>query len=226
MNYLSEPKGGWVIPVSISISETEKVFFESEVRTTLEKLAPDQELPDMEAVTVRGEWQGMGGDNDDADLNSKARFENVSEGTKDGPVILCLHGGGYFTGSAEMERTATFRLAQASGGRVFAVDYRLAPQSVFPAPLIDAIVAYKYLVDPPPEALHQPIDPKKLVIAGDSAGVSLLLNRILTQGWPGDCVDDVLGAFKVTPYSCGSSGSFSSRRLDRFISFGASGYWS
>ena len=189
-------------------------------------MGPGQEIPDIEAVSVRGEWQGMGCDNYDVDLDAKVRFQRLSESTKDGPVILCLHGGGYFTGSAEMERTATFRLAQASGGRVFAVDYRLAPQATFPAPLVDAIVAYKYLIDPPPEALHQAIDPKKLVIAGDSAGVSLLLNRILTQGWPGHCVDDILGAFKVTTYPCRSSGSFSSPRLDRFISFDASGYWS
>lgn len=180
MNYLSEPKGGWVIPISISISETEKTFFESEIRKTLEKLGPGQEIPDTEAVSVRGEWQGMDCNDYDVNFTAKERFSRHSENTKDGPVLLCLHGGGYFTGSPEMERTATFRLAQESGGRVFAVDYRLAPQSTFPAPLVDAIVAYKYLIDPPPEALHQAIDPKKLVIAGDSAGVSLFLNRILT----------------------------------------------
>jgi hypothetical protein len=226
MNYLSEPKGGWVIPISISISETEKIFFESEMRAALEKLGPGQEIPDIEAVSVCGEWQGMGYDNHDVDLDAKVRLQHLSESTKDGPVILCLHGGGYFTGSAAVERTATFRLAQASGGRVFAVDYRLAPQATFPAPLIDAIVAYKYLVDPPPEALHEAIDPKKLVIAGDSAGVSLPLNRILTLGRPGHCVDDILDAFNVITSPCGSSGSFSSARFDRFISFDASGYWS
>src|SRR5208282_5923453 len=105
MNYLSEPKGGWVIPISISISETEKIFFESEMRAVLEKLGPDQEIPDIEAVSVRGEWQGAGYDNYDVDLDAKVRFERLSENTKDGPVILCLHGGGYFTGNAEMERT-------------------------------------------------------------------------------------------------------------------------
>jgi acetyl esterase/lipase len=226
MNYLSEPKGGWVVPVSISISETEKISFESDMHAALEKLGPGQEIPDIEAVSVRGEWQGMGPDNYDVNLDAKARLECLSESTKDGPVILCLHGGGYFTGSAAMERTATFQLAKMSGGRVFAVDYRLAPQSTFPAPLVDAIVAYKYLIDPPPEALHQAIDPKKLVIAGDSAGVSLLLNRILTQGWLGHCVDDILGAFKVAASPCRSSGRFSSPRLDRLISFNAIEYWS
>src|SRR6266496_2199566 len=166
MNYLSEPKGGWVIPVSIGISEAERNFFEPEIRATLEKLGPGQEIPNVEAVSVCGEWQGVNCENYDSDLNAKERFVRVSERTKDGPVILCLHGGGYITGSPEMERTATFRLAEVSKVRVFAVDYRLAPQAIFPAPLVDAIVAYKYLIDPPPEALHEAIDPKKLVIAG------------------------------------------------------------
>src|SRR5437762_14153300 len=98
MNYLSEPKGGWVIPASITVSEAEKNIFESEIRATLEKLGPGHEIPDFEAVSVRGEWQGMNYESYDSELNAKERFIRVSESTKDGPVILCLHGGGYITG--------------------------------------------------------------------------------------------------------------------------------
>ena len=160
MNYLPEAKEGWVIPVLIPV-ETEKELLGSEMRRVLTKLDPDVEIPDIDVVPVNGEWQGVG---DVPELNSYS-----------GLVSLCLHGGGYFTGSAAMERTATFNVARLSEGRVFAVDYRLAPQHSFPAALIDAIVAYKYLVEPPEGALHDPVDPKKLVIAGDSAGVRISL---------------------------------------------------
>lgn len=36
------------------------------------------------------------------------------------------------------------------------------------------MAAYLYLVDPPPEAKHKPVDPKNIVLAGDSAGGGLV----------------------------------------------------
>lgn len=174
MNYLPEPKDGWVVPVTISVSEDDKTFFQSKFRIILESLGSGP-IPNIETLSVHGEWQGAG-DDKYSDLNFKERFIRLSEKTKDGPVTLCIHGGGYFTGSSAMERTATLKLAQFSNGRAFAVDYRLAPQAVFPAPLIDVIIAYKYLIDPPAGALHDAIDPSRIVIAGDSAGVLLVSN--------------------------------------------------
>jgi acetyl esterase/lipase len=115
---------------------------------------------ELDVTSVKGEWQGVG-----------SRPEQLSE-SYSGPVILSLHGGGYFTGSPAVERTATINMARLTDSRVFAVDYRLAPQHPFPAALIDAVVAYNYLIAPP-QGVHTPIDPNKLVIAGDSAGVCL-----------------------------------------------------
>ncbi|CAZ84646.1 unnamed protein product [Tuber melanosporum] len=57
--------------------------------------------------------------------------------------------------------------------RVFLPRYRLAPQSPFPAALIDALISYLYLLYPPPGALHSPVPPSKIIIAGDSAGGGL-----------------------------------------------------
>jgi acetyl esterase/lipase len=157
MNYLSEPKGGWHVPVSIDVSEAEKIIIESQIGDVFKKLGPDFDLPEFEITTVHGEWQGGEA--------SKKEFN-------DGPIVLALHGGGYITGSPAMERSATFKLARMSASKIFAVDYRLAPQHPFPAALIDAVVAYKYLISPPPGALHDAIDPSRIVIAGDSSGVS------------------------------------------------------
>jgi acetyl esterase/lipase len=112
------------------------------------------------------------------DSNEKSEKRSIEEqyaelyqDTKEAPVVLYLHGGAYIVASPDTHRAMTLRLAKGFGGRVFSVRYRLAPQDPFPAALIDAIMAYKYLIIPPAGALHAPIDPTKIVIAGDSAGV-------------------------------------------------------
>ena len=57
-----------------------------------------------------------------------------------------------------------------SFSHVLAVDYRLAPDSPFPAAIHDALAAYLYLIDPPADSGVAPVDPKNIVIMGDSAG--------------------------------------------------------
>lgn len=66
-------------------------------------------------------------------------------------------------------------------GRCLSVKYRLAPQAPFPSPVIDALLAYLYLLSPPPGSLHEPVPASKIIIAGDSAGggLSLALNGLL-----------------------------------------------
>jgi len=49
--------------------------------------------------------------------------------------------------------------------------YRLAPQTRWPGQLVDSLLAYLYLLHPPPDAPHQPISPSKIIFSGDSAGV-------------------------------------------------------
>ncbi|KAG6332273.1 hypothetical protein ID866_6813 [Astraeus odoratus] len=88
--------------------------------------------------------------------------------------ILYVHGGGYFFGSIDQERYCMQRHARKIGGRVFAINYRLAPQYPFPCGLHDLLAAYLYLIRPP-EGSHQPIDPAHIVVAGDSAGGGLTL---------------------------------------------------
>lgn len=52
---------------------------------------------------------------------------------------------------------------------VLSVDYRLSHLNPFPAALIDAISGYVYLIN------NRSIDPKRIVVVGDSAGGNLAL---------------------------------------------------
>ncbi|MCU0924360.1 MAG: alpha/beta hydrolase, partial [Burkholderiaceae bacterium] len=81
-------------------------------------------------------------------------------------TFLYLHGGGYLSGSPVTHRAITGHLASRCGARVFAADYRLAPEHPFPAGLDDAVAAYRGL-------LAEGVLPGGLVIAGDSAGGGL-----------------------------------------------------
>ncbi|KAI8616732.1 Alpha/Beta hydrolase protein, partial [Chytriomyces sp. MP71] len=88
-------------------------------------------------------------------------------------VILYLHGGGYALCSRKTHRGLTSKVAKHSGARVFAIDYRLAPEHVFPCALHDSISAYAYIL-----ATAQ-TDPRKVFIGGDSAGAGLALATAL-----------------------------------------------
>lgn len=121
--------------------------------------------------------------------------------------ILYTHGGGYYFGSVDQERYSIQRYARKINGRVFAINYRLAPQYPFPCALQDLIAAYLFLIRPPEGASHRPVNPAHLVVAGDSAGGGLtlaLLQVIRDCGLPMPA-----GAVLVSPW-CDLTHSFPS----------------
>ncbi len=94
------------------------------------------------------------------------------EGPKSGSIVLLyLHGGGYFGCSAETHRaiTSTFAL---QGFRVYAPDYRLAPENKFPAAIDDAVAVYRALLRAGRAA-------QSIVVSGESAGGGLVLSLML-----------------------------------------------
>ncbi|CAE6355941.1 unnamed protein product [Rhizoctonia solani] len=88
-------------------------------------------------------------------------------------VILYLHGGAYYVFDAATHRLITVPLSKYADARVFAVNYRLAPETRFPGALHDAVHAYRRLTD----ELHVP--PSRILIAGDSAGGGLALALLM-----------------------------------------------
>jgi acetyl esterase/lipase len=87
-------------------------------------------------------------------------------------VILYLHGGGYLFGSARTHRVMLAHMARAAKARVLALDYRLAPEIPFPAPVEDSVSAYRWLQ-------AQGISPHKIAIGGDSAGGGLVVAALV-----------------------------------------------
>ena len=96
----------------------------------------------------------------------------IARGADNGPTILYIHGGGMVLCSPRSHRDIISHIAVAAGARVYAPDYRLAPQNPFPAGLEDVFTAYRALLD-------QGIQPDRLVVAGDSAGGTLTLALLL-----------------------------------------------
>lgn len=83
-------------------------------------------------------------------------------------IIYLLHGGSYTSGLRKMYyRVALKYLNLAENLGVVLLDYRLAPENVFPAALDDACDGWEYLT--------KKYDPKKIIVVGDSAGGNLSL---------------------------------------------------
>src|SRR5271156_4177434 len=61
------------------------------------------------------------------------------------PGLIYFHGGGLVAGSIATHDGIARALADAGGVRVISVDYRLAPEALFPAALDDAKSAVEYL---------------------------------------------------------------------------------
>jgi epsilon-lactone hydrolase len=89
------------------------------------------------------------------------------------PTLLFLHGGGYVMGSAFGYRHLAGALAVAAGASAVVPEYRLAPEHPFPAALEDAMRAYLWLLD-------SGTDPRRITLAGDSAGGGLALALLLS----------------------------------------------
>lgn len=86
------------------------------------------------------------------------------------PSIFYIHGGGFVLGKPEMADDQLHDLAQSMGALVVAVDYRLAPEHPFPAPLEDCFIGLEWLME---QAESLGIDARLITLMGHSAGGGL-----------------------------------------------------
>ena len=96
----------------------------------------------------------------------------TADGASDSRVVLYFHGGGYIIGSPRTHRPMLAHLSRDSAARVLSLDYRLAPEHPFPAPVEDAVASYRWL-------LEEGFDPSRIALGGDSAGGGLTVAALV-----------------------------------------------
>jgi acetyl esterase/lipase len=86
------------------------------------------------------------------------------------PGLLYIHGGGFILGSIESEHAGAASLCAEVDAVVANVEYRLAPEHPFPAPLEDCYAALQWFHA---EAGNLGVDPAHIGVVGQSAGGGL-----------------------------------------------------
>lgn len=158
---------------------------DEEVRTLLERLTAEDSRP-RSSLTIeetREKYVGMRG------LAGEPKpLERVEDLTVSGPggeipirlyastredrlpALVYLHGGRFISGNLETHDRVCRDLADRSGWMIIAVDYRLAPEYLFPAAVEDAFAVVSWTGR---EGLKLGVDPSRIGVGGDSAGGNL-----------------------------------------------------
>ncbi|GAB1261015.1 alpha/beta hydrolase [Aurantivibrio plasticivorans] len=87
-----------------------------------------------------------------------------------GPALLHIHGGGFVIGSIDADHATAASFARGLNCVVVSVEYRLAPENPYPAPLHDCYAAMLWMRS---SAAESYIDPTRIAVNGVSAGGGL-----------------------------------------------------
>jgi epsilon-lactone hydrolase len=121
------------------------------------------------------------GDVEEVDCDGTRIFVITPAGTpdEDQDVYLDFHGGGLIMGGGDICRAMGIGAASTVGRRTWTVDYRMPPDSPYPAALDDALATYRALLDMR--------GPEQIIVGGASAGGNLaaaLILRARDEGLP------------------------------------------
>lgn len=131
-------------------------------RKAVDKMSEDGEAEPPEVAEVA--------DGGFAGPASEIRFRRYRPiGAKAGllPTLIYYHGGGFVIGNIETHDSTCRRLANKSRCQVISIDYRLAPEHPFPAPIDDGLAAFRHIRD---NAESFGADAARIAVGGDSAG--------------------------------------------------------
>ncbi len=106
----------------------------------------------------------------DGAITLRVRHYAPSEPGGPRPLLVYYHGGGFTYGDLDTHDEVCRILCRHAGAHVLAVDYRLAPEHLFPAAVEDARAALGWAYA---NASQLGADPRRIGVAGDSAGGNL-----------------------------------------------------
>ncbi|BCR91441.1 alpha/beta hydrolase [Aspergillus chevalieri] len=107
-------------------------------------------------------------DNHDVPMLHFRRKNTLPSGP--GPAIVHMHGGGFIALSAAIGTPSLSRFVSETGVQILSIDYRLAPENIFPKPLDDCWTALTWIHG---HAHELSIDNSRIAVMGESAGGSL-----------------------------------------------------
>jgi acetyl esterase/lipase len=118
-----------------------------------------QSAPDIERIELTTEGSGVA-----------LSLLRPVESTDDSPVLFWMHGGGMVIGNRHMDDARLIEWCRSLGCVCISVEYRLAPEAPYPAPLDDCEAGLRFVVE---HAHELRIDPERIGIGGRSAGGAL-----------------------------------------------------
>jgi acetyl esterase len=128
-------------------------------------IAEAREALEQDAATARGRLVPVA---EVRELDAAGRPARMYVPHSDrGGLLVYFHGGGWVLGSLDSHEQPCRFLARKAGVRVLSVDYRLAPESKFPAAAEDGLAAFEWARD---HAAELGADPARIAVGGDSAG--------------------------------------------------------
>lgn len=128
---------------------------------SLSDLMPNEKVAETKDIKIPG--NGI-------DIPARVYWPQNGDRNQPLPVIVYFHGGGFVVGSVDIFDSLTRALANATKAIVVSVDYRLAPAHPYPAAVDDCYAATQWAAD---NIATLGGDPKKIAVAGDSAGGNL-----------------------------------------------------
>ena len=122
---------------------------------------------------------------------------HVPDGPGPFPAAILVHGGGFDEGSKSTNCRPLFEPLANAGFAWFSIDYRMAPEFRFPEAKEDMDTAIRWLKA---NAKTYHVDPRKIVIIGESAG-GFLVNYAATHETPATKVAAVVDIYGPVDYA-------------------------
>ena len=119
------------------------------------------------------------------------------------PALVFYHGGGWVIGDLDTHDGLCRTLSNAAGCIVASVDYRLAPETKYPAAAEDSYAALVWLAA---NAARLGIDPRRIAVGGDSAGGNLsTVVALMTRDRKGPALAAQILIYPVTDHNLDTS---------------------